>query len=59
MTHLSDKQLQSVYDQLSEYAQKFVDNKYPCGDGGWIHFRVIRQEHMNDIRTLLNAKLNK
>jgi len=59
MTHLSDKQFQSIYDQLSEYAQKFVDNKYPCGDGGWIHFRTICQAHMEDIQTLLTAKMQK
>ena len=43
MTHLSDKQFQSVYDQLSEYAQKFVDNKYPCGDAaGFIFGSFVR-----------------
>lgn len=59
MTHLSDKQFQSVYEQLSEYAQKHVDGKYPCGDGGWIQFRVTCAEHLADIRTLLAAKMKK
>lgn len=57
MTHLSDKQFQSVYDQLSEYAQKHVDSKYPCGDGGWIQFRVTCSAHMADIQALLAAKM--
>ncbi len=59
MMHLSDKQFQSVYDQLSEYAQQLVDNKYPCGDGGWLHFRVVCQEHMKDVRILLSTKMKK
>ena len=59
MTHLSDKQFQSVYGQLSEYGQKLVDGKYPCGDGGWVHFRVTCGAHMADIQALLAAKMNK
>ena len=31
-------------------------NKYPCGDGGWIHYRVICQEHYEDIKKLLAVK---
>lgn len=59
MTHLSDKQFQSVYAQLSEYAQQYVDHKYPCGDGGWVHFRVTQPAHIEDIQRLLAAKMNK
>ena len=35
---------------------KNIDNKYPCGDGGWIHYRVICQEHFEDIKKLLEIK---
>lgn len=59
MTHLSDKQFQAVFPQLSAYAQGIVDHKYPCGDGGWIHFRVTDDHHMDDIMALLNAKMQK
>lgn len=59
MTRLSDKQFQSVYGQLSEYGQMLVDGKYPCGDGGWVHFRVTCGAHMADIQALLAAKMNK
>ena len=41
------------------YAQQIVDNQYPCGDGGWIHFRVTAPEHMEDIQVLLTAKIKK
>ena len=32
-------------------------NKYPCSDGDWIHYRVICQEHYEDILKILEIKL--
>ena len=49
MMRLSDRQYQAVYDRLQDYAKGYIDNKYPCGDGGWIHYRVLREVHFNDI----------
>ncbi len=56
MMRLSDKQYKSVYDQLQKYTQESIDNKYPCGDGGWIHYRVTCEEHLDDIKELLSVK---
>lgn len=56
MMRLSNNQYQSVYHQLQKQTQEHIDNKYPCGDGGWIHYRVTRQEHLDDIKTLLSIK---
>lgn len=56
MMRLSDKQYKSVYDRLQKNTQEYIDNKYPCGDGGWIHYRVTSDEHFNDIKTLLTVK---
>lgn len=56
MMRLSDKQYQSIYEQLSEYSKEYIDNKYPCGDGGWIHYRVMCKEHFEDIKELLKQK---
>lgn len=56
MMRLSDWQYESVYDQLQKYTREYIDNKYPCGDGGWIHYRVEGEEHFDDIKTLLSAK---
>ena len=58
MMRLSDKQYKTIYNQLKKYTQEYIDNKYPCGDGGWIHYRVTCKEHFNDIRTLLTAKFS-
>ena len=59
MMRLSNKQYKSVYDKLSEYARDIIDNKYPCGDGGWIHCRVTCEEHFDDIKKLLSVKCSK
>lgn len=56
MMRLSDKQYKSVYDKLREYTQKYIDDKYPCGDGGWIHYRVLGEEQLEDIKILLLMK---
>ena len=56
MMRLSDKQYNTIYDKLQEYTQEYIDNKYPCSDGGWIHYRVTCKEHFDDIKTLLSVK---
>ena len=56
MLRLSDKQFASVYDQLQEYAKMYIDDKYTCGEGGWIHYRVSGKEHLEDIQKLLSVK---
>lgn len=56
MMRLSDGQYQTVYSQLQEYARGLIDNKYSCGDGGWIHYRVTEEEQFDDIKTLLAVK---
>ena len=56
MMRLSDQQYNTVYGELQKYAQEHIDNKYPCGDGGWIHYRVTCGEHFDDIKTLLSVK---
>ena len=55
MMRLTNKQYEAIYDSLKKYAQKCIDNKYPCGDGGWIHYRVTCQEHYEDILKLLKV----
>ena len=55
---ISNQQLDSIYGDLSEYAQDVCDHKYPCGGGGWLTYRVLSQSHASDAKKLLSAKLN-
>lgn len=48
----------SVYKNVQKYTKDYIDNKYPCSDGGWVHYRVICEEHLEDIKKLLVVKLS-
>ena len=41
MMRLADTQYEAIYDSLKKYTQEHIDNNYPCGDGGWIHYPVM------------------
>lgn len=56
MLRLSNAQFDSIYDKVCAYTRQYIDNKYPCGEGGWIHIRVTCAEHLDNIKTLLNVK---
>lgn len=56
MVRLSEKQCKIVYEQLQKYTKEQIDNKYPCGDGGWIHYRVTCKEHLKDIQKILSVR---
>lgn len=53
---LSNEQFRSVYDRLEKETQDCIDRKYPCGDGGWLHYRVTSEAHYSDIQKLLEVK---
>lgn len=56
MIRLSNQQFDNVYDALQSESKQIVDNKYPCSNGGWIHYRVLTKEHLEEIKILLSAK---
>lgn len=56
MMRLSDKQFNSIYDKVQANTQEQIDHKYPCGNGGWLHYRVTCKEQFDDIQTLLTIK---
>lgn len=56
MVRLSHVQFESIYGNMQKYTQKYIDDKYSCGDGGWIHYRVTCKEHLDDIKKILAVK---
>ena len=56
MVRLTNKQCEAIYDGVGKNTQENIDNKYPCGDGGWINYRVTCEEHLEDIQKLLVFK---
>lgn len=59
MIRLTNKQFDLIYDGLEADTKENIDNKYPCGDGGWIHYRVIDELNLKDIITIIKSKMNK
>ncbi|MDD3400975.1 MAG: DUF3788 domain-containing protein [Eubacteriales bacterium] len=59
MLRLTNKQFLEVYNTMSEYTKQFIDDKYPCGEGGWIHYRVLNPNNLQDIIVLLQLKVGK
>lgn len=56
MIRLSNQQFDKVYDELQEDTKQIIDNKYPCSDGGWIHYRILNEANLKDIEVLLSVK---
>jgi len=52
MVKRTDTQFKKVYENVSEYAKELIDHKYPCNNGGWIHFRVNSGKSYQDIITI-------
>lgn len=59
MIRLSNKQFDSIYNDVEKYTKDYIENKYHCSEGGWIHYRIISKENLVDIKKILIAKLSK
>ena len=57
MLRLTDKQFHAVYEKVGSDMQRKIDERYPCGDGGWLHVRVTNQTTLQDVKELLRQKL--
>ena len=58
LIRLSNDQIEPVYNILSDYTRGVWDNKYPCGNGGWLNYRVIGNEQLQDLIKLIETKAN-
>lgn len=56
MIRKTNKQFADVYDKVSDKAKEVIDNKYPCNDGGWIHFHVKNDNDYSDIVRIMTGK---
>lgn len=56
MVRLTDIQFEEVYETITEYGKNYINNKYPCSDGGWIHYRVTDAVYLEDIKKILKTK---
>lgn len=59
MIRLDNKQYQSIYNDVRKKTQEVIDKKYPCSNGGWIHYQVTSEEDYLDIIKIISAKMEK
>ncbi len=52
----TNAEYETIYEEMKKYTQETIDNKYSCGNGGRIQYRVICQEHYEDIKKRLEVK---
>lgn len=46
MIRLLNQQFDKIYNTVQSETRQIIDNKYPCSNGGWIHYRVLTKEHL-------------
>lgn len=56
MLRMDNKQFDQVFHSVSKDTQELIQNKYPCSDGGWIHFRILNLSDLTDLKLLLTMK---
>ena len=57
---VSMEKFKEQYKQLSVKAKQIWENRYPCGKGGgWIHFRILDGNDLNDIMIFINIRMNR
>ena len=54
---ISDKAVDTIYDELGIYAKDVWADKSPCAGGGWIQFRVLNQGQLQDLEKIIHAKV--
>lgn len=61
LTQIGDKEVPSLDKKLPDLLQKtrqLWENRYPCGEyGGWIYYRILEDEELEDIMELLKIKV--
>lgn len=52
------KKLYSKFEDLSLKGKDMWEHRYPCGEGGWLHYRVLDTNDLEDIKILVSIKKN-
>ena len=53
---VSTAAIDTVYESLSTYAKYIWADKSPCKGGGWIEYRVVNTEQLQDLEKIIHAK---
>ena len=56
---ISEDSMNTIYNELSDYAKTVWQNKYPCGSGGWLNYRVTDEGQTEDLLKIIDLKIGK
>lgn len=59
LIRISSDAIEPIYKDLSDYGKAAWDNKYPCGSGGWLNYRVTCSKHLEDLIKIIEIKVKK
>lgn len=59
LIRISNDAMELIYNTLSDYTKALWDNKYPCGSGGWLNYRVTGNEQLQDLIKIIETKVNR
>lgn len=48
--------LERELPQLLPRTRQLWENRYPCGGGGWIHYRLLIDDELQDVKKLICIK---
>ena len=54
---VSTAAVETVLDSLGDYAKDIWEDKSPCASGGWISFRVLDNNQLEDLKKIIRAKI--
>jgi len=54
---VSQKAIDTIYNELGDYAKEVWAEKSPCKGGGWIEFRILSNEQLEDLEKIIRAKI--
>ena len=54
---ISTAAMETVLHELGDYAKDVWEDKSPCASGGWISFRVLNSEQLEDLKKIVRAKI--
>jgi hypothetical protein len=56
---IGKNELTKLYNKLESLSPKAKDmweHRYPCGDGGWLHYRILNEKDLEDIKEFIIIK---
>jgi hypothetical protein len=58
---IGKNELPKLNKKMSLFGQKtkeLGEHRYPCGEGGWLHYKALNVRELEDIKELIRIKKN-